>query len=66
MLELLREKRKRVGMTQLYVANTLGIAKSTYSRKENGKIPFSTQEIKKVSKLFNLTPKELVGIFFNN
>lgn len=50
-------------LKQADVAQKLGIAESTYNRKENGYADFSETEICKISEIFKKDP---ALIFFNN
>ena len=50
-------------VTQEVVAEKLGVEKTTYCRKEKGKIAFSLQDVKILKEFYNLTPEEVVQIF---
>ncbi|MFL0198333.1 helix-turn-helix transcriptional regulator [Clostridium sp. WILCCON 0269] len=50
-------------LKQSDIAQKLGIAESTYNRKENGYADFSETEMYKISKIFNKNP---TCIFFDN
>lgn len=65
MLQELKEIRKNNGFTQEKVANELGIKKSTYSRKETGKIPFALEEVKSISTLLRLDGNQIIKIFLS-
>lgn len=45
--------RKRCGYSIKYVAEYLGISSKQYSAKENGLYPFNSDEMFKLSELFN-------------
>lgn len=45
--------------TQEEIAEKLGISQATYNKKENGKIPFSLAEAKKIADLFGKNIEEL-------
>lgn len=62
----LKGKRVMEGLTQQHMANLLQISISSYCRKENGKVDFSQGEIKTIYERLNLSPEELVRIFFVN
>jgi putative transcriptional regulator len=59
----LKALRKLNNMTQSEVAELLGINMHTYFNKETGKAPFTIDEAKKLSDLFEVSIDE---IFFNN
>ncbi|WP_455937842.1 helix-turn-helix domain-containing protein [Gemella morbillorum] len=64
-LKLLKHKRKLLGLTQEEFAEKIGIARTNYLKKENGKEGFKQEQIDKIIKELKLTPKEVVEIFFN-
>lgn len=51
-------------MTQKAVAELLGITPSSYTKKENGGIPFSLKEVKLLKEIFVLETEEFMRIFF--
>lgn len=51
--------RKKHGFKQDVMAETLGITKATYSKKENGSIKFSLEESKILANFFDTTIDEL-------
>jgi transcriptional regulator with XRE-family HTH domain len=57
----LKEARKRKGFTQKYVSLTLGIARSSYSRYENGISKPSSQIMHKLTELFECSVDEFLG-----
>ena len=59
-LKILRIKHD---VTKEVVAEKLGVEKTTYCRKEKGKIAFSLQDVKILKEFYNLTPEEVVQIF---
>ncbi|NRT90126.1 transcriptional regulator with XRE-family HTH domain [Clostridium beijerinckii] len=61
-LKILRVKKK---LTQKNVADKLGIATSSYTKKENGINPFNIDELKEIKKIFNIEDLEFIKIFFN-
>lgn len=61
-LERLHTLRKKCNLRQEDVATRLGIARTTYVRKEKGIIPINTEEWIKLSKIFNVD----IVCFFNN
>ncbi len=51
---LLRKLRKERGETQIELAKLLGLkTSSAYSKKENGKVPISLEEVRILSDHFN-------------
>jgi DNA-binding XRE family transcriptional regulator len=52
------------GYTQVKIAKTLQLNNCTYSKKENGKLPFSQSEIENFVKVFNLNLQEFIQAFF--
>ena len=64
-LKLLKDKRKLLGLTQEEFAERNGMARTNYLKKEKGRENFKQEQIDKIIKELNLTPKEVVEIFFN-
>ena len=56
-LRILKSKRALLGLTQVKVANMMGMNAKSYNQKENGKLDFSLEEIIKISKVLNLNIK---------
>lgn len=56
---------ERFGQTQNDLAELLGISYQSVSIKLNGHKDFTQTEIFKIMVMFNLTPEEVVDIFFN-
>lgn len=54
----LRERIVASGITQIHIANNLGINIGTLQNKLNGKTEFKISEIVKLSKILGLTNKE--------
>lgn len=61
-LELKSQRVKR-GFTQKDVAKKLSLTTSTYTKKENGKNPFTLEEIKTIKCIFSLENEQLINIF---
>jgi len=57
---LIRELRKEAGLTQEFVANKLGVSRAKYIMLEKGQTDFSLFEIKSLSKLYEVSPNEIV------
>lgn len=55
----LKQARERAGLTQIQVANLLGIAKSTYSGYETGKSEPSMNNIANLMRFLDVTPEYL-------
>ena len=64
-LKLLKDKRKLLGLTQEEFAERIGMTRTNYLKKEKGRENFKQEQIDKIIKELNLTPKEVVEIFFN-
>ncbi|CEI73588.1 MULTISPECIES: helix-turn-helix transcriptional regulator [Romboutsia] len=64
-LRILKSKRALFGLTQVKVANMMGMNTKTYNLKENGRVDFSLEEVVKISKVLNLNIKEVNEIFLN-
>ena len=56
---------KRFGHTQNDLAELLGVTYQSVSIKLNGHKDFTQTEIFKIMTMYNLTPEEVVDIFFN-
>ena len=63
MYENLRRIRKERGMTCEQMGKVIGIQKSTYSKKEHGKVPFTLTDAEKISNFFKIPVQQ---IFFGN
>ena len=58
--EVLKEHRTRCGMTQEFVAESLGVSRQAVSKWENGTADPSTSNLPKLAKLYGITPEELI------
>ena len=58
--EVLKEHRTRCGMTQEFVAESLGVSRQAVSKWENGTADPSTSNLLKLARLFGLSPEELI------
>ncbi len=63
---LLKSKRVLKGYTQKEVGTLLRITESTYSKKENNKLPFSVAEAYRLKSCLDLTNEDLIQIFFSD
>lgn len=52
------------GLTQSKVAESIGIDKTTLSRKINNSTPFTVEEAKKIASLLDMTAEQATEIFF--
>lgn len=59
----LKKLRVDFDYTQGQVANKLGISKYSYNKKENGKVPFTLEELKKIKSIFSLETEQVEQIF---
>lgn len=60
--ENLKTARERKGISQKDLAETIGVAKSTYSLYESGNREPNVQTIKKIADILNVSADELLGI----
>ena len=58
--EVLKEHRTRCGMTQEFVAESMGVSRQAVSKWENGTADPSTSNLLKLAKLFGISPEELI------
>lgn len=60
--ENLKAARERRNMTQKEVADSIGVAKSTYSLYESGQREPNVQTIKKIADILNVSADDLLGL----
>lgn len=60
--ENLKKARLRKGLSQVQLAEQLGVAKSTYSMYESGNREPNVQTIKKIADILNVSTDELLGM----
>lgn len=60
--ENLKAARERRNMTQKEVADSIGVAKSTYSLYESGQREPNVQTIKKIADTLNVSADDLLGL----
>lgn len=60
--ENLKTARERRGLSQKDIAESIGVAKSTYSLYESGNREPNVQTIKKIADVLNVSADELLGI----
>lgn len=60
--ENLKAARERKGISQKDMAESIGVAKSTYSLYESGNREPNVQTIKKIADVLNVSADELLGI----
>ena len=58
--EVLKDHRTRCGMTQEFVAESMGVSRQAVSKWENGTADPSTSNLLKLAKLYGITPEELI------
>lgn len=58
--EVLKEHRTRCGMTQEFVAESLGVSRQAVSKWENGTADPSTSNLLKLAKLYDVKAEELI------
>ena len=61
----LKKLRLKNYKTQKDMAKILKLEVSTYTKKENGQIPFSIKEVSTLKDVFKLNDSEVVAIFLN-
>lgn len=59
MIFLLKERRQALGLTQLQVANMVGLAETAYQRYEHGKSEPSVGTAIRIARALNTTVEEL-------
>lgn len=59
----LKAERIAKGLTVQQMADELGISKSTYSKKENGKLPVTVEDFSVISNKLGI-PIDQISIFF--
>ena len=65
-LRLFNSKMTLFGDTQITIAKYLGITRQALANKLTGKSTFRQDEIDMIITRWNLTPDDVVQIFFNN
>ncbi len=60
----LKSLRIKMGFTQKVIAKKLEMSESSYNKRENGLIPFSLDEIKKLKIILKLDNEDIIRIFF--
>ena len=58
--EVLKDHRTRCGMTQEFVAESMGVSRQAVSKWENGTTDPSTSNLLKLARLYGITPEELI------
>ncbi len=61
----LKKLRLKNHKTQKDIAKMLDLEVSTYTKKENGQIPFSIKEVLTLKEIFKLNDSEVIDIFLN-
>lgn len=60
--DILKEERKKRNLTQREIAEMLNISQSAYAKYENGQATPTTDNIKILSKFYNLSADYLLGL----
>ena len=58
--EVLKVHRTRCGMTQEFVAESMGVSRQAVSKWENGTADPATSNLLKLARLYGITPEELI------
>ena len=58
--EVLKDHRTRCGMTQEFVAESMGVSRQAVSKWENGTADPATSNLLKLAKLYGIAPEELI------
>lgn len=59
--ERIKEYRNRLHLSQVYVANYLGINRATYTQMENGNRKITAEDISRLSNLFGVSADSLLN-----
>ena len=62
---LLRKKIEESGLKLQFIADKLGISRTTLTAKINGTSEFNQTEIKTMASRYSMNDREIVEIFFN-
>lgn len=62
---LLESKMKLYGDTTSSLAAKMKYSRQTITNKKNGRTPFTTGDIEAIRDMYNLSPREVVDIFFS-
>lgn len=57
--------RSRLGLTQKYMADGLGLSEAHYGKKERGEVEFTRAEVPKVAELLGLNWTQVNDYFFD-
>ncbi|SHH19977.1 helix-turn-helix transcriptional regulator [Clostridium grantii] len=61
----LKAARIRGGYSQKKLAQLALLGETSYSKRENGVVPFTINEVSNIAKILNLSSEEIMKIFFN-
>ncbi len=53
------------GYTQKQLADKLGLGETSYTKRENGDLIFTVEEVKALKEIFNLKDEDIIRIFFS-
>lgn len=62
----LKSLRALYGFTQKQLADKLGIGETSYTKRENGDLDFTIDEVKAIKEIFNLKDEDIIRIFFTS
>lgn len=62
----LKSLRALHGLTQKQLADKLGLGETAYTKRENGNLAFSVEEVKVIKRIFNLKDNDIIRIFFTD
>lgn len=57
--------RSRLGLTQKYMADGLGLSEASYGKKERGEVEFTFAEVPRVARMLGLSWKQVNDFFFD-
>ncbi|SHH54064.1 Helix-turn-helix [Caloranaerobacter azorensis DSM 13643] len=61
----LKSLRIKNGFTQKALAREMGMSETSYSKRENGLIDFTVEEIRKLKSILKMTEDDIIRIFFS-
>lgn len=54
------------GLTQKELAEKLAMGETSYTKRENGQISFTVEELNQLRIILNISDQDIIRIFFNN
>lgn len=61
----LKAARIRAGYSQKKICKLADMGETSYSKRENGIVPFTINEVSKIAGILQLSKDEIIKIFFN-